>query len=674
MRRTAARQIRILLVCAVLAPAGCGDTDSAPPQPSRAAACTLRIAPDPAYDVVLTGSAACPGTVRLGLRVATGDASAPQWSAAAQASLQVEGAWQIAASGATRSVTVSNPGNTPVSFIGLEWSATDMGLVADRMLHNGYQGSSYTGIEPIQNVIPEAHGTVAHAGDDENSQGEISGISWWVTALADMEARGVVIGADGGTVLKTYIGTDGGTAGTRLRLVMGVTGDAIVLAPGERRRLDGLFISLGDVRAGLDAYAQHVASLHPHVGPHHAPLGGWGSWNLYYLFLNANGIRQEMAWAHEHLVPLGLTDFLLDDGYEPYWGQWKSSSHFGADLTTLAGEQMGLALRPEVWVAPMYLGTQDPVVAQHPEWFVHDPDGQMRVYVQIGARRYATLDIAQPDARNFIVNQLQGLWAAGYRSFKLDFLLAAAIEGVHQTAMTALESYQMWMQLLRATLPEAHLVGAGAPLLPSVGWVDSMRTGSDIAFSGVGQQTPHYGYYAAEARQTALRSWSDAWWAIDPDVILLRGTDITDVDAWSSVVAGALAGGNYLLGDGRQAGDLRDALALDPEVLALRDGVAARPLDLMRETDDHLTPIPADDPQGQTAVPHLWMKTSADGQRHWLAVFAWRAEPYTTEVDLPLTAVEILPPAAAGTTSTTHPIAGHQSIEVSDHAVRLFRW
>ncbi len=114
--------------------------------------------------------------------------------------------------------------------------------------------------------------------------------------------------------------------------------------------------------------------------------------------------------------------------------------------------------------------------------------------------------------------------------------------------------------------------------------------------------------------------------------------------------------------------------ALDPEILMLHDGVAARPLDLMAEVDDQLTPIPSLDPAGQTAVPHLWRKTSADSTRHWLAVFAWRGEPYQTAFDFPPGTVEILAPAAVGTTTTTQPIAGHQTIQVADHAVRLFRW
>lgn len=663
------RGIAILVAASMTLAAGCGDDDTMAANPPPAA-CTLQLASDPAYDLVVNGSGACAGSVRLALRVATGDASEPTWITVAQTPLRIEGQWELGSAGVTRSMAVSNAGTVPINFVGLEWTAADLGVSVDRLLHNGYQGSSYTGIEPIPDALVEEHGTIRHAGDDENSQAEIPGVSWWVTALSNADGRGLVVGADGATVLKTYVGADGN--GRRLRVVVGVTGDTILLNPGERRSLDGLFLTLGDVRRGLDAYAQRVATLHPPVTLRRRPLGGWGSWNLYYLFLRASQIRMEMAWAHDHLVPAGLSDFLLDDGYMPYWGQWVAAGRFGADLTALSAEEESLGLNPSIWVAPMYVSTVHPVTAAHPEWFLHTAGGQMRLYSQVGRGDFATLDISSSDAREFIVTQLQALWTAGYRSFKLDFLYAAAIEGVHQQPLTALEFYQSWMRLLRDTLPDAHILGAGAPVLPSVGWVDSMRTGSDIAFFEM--PTPHYGFYAAEARQTILRSFTDAWWAIDPDVILLRGDAIDDVDAWSSVVAGALAGGNYLLGDGRQAGDLRARMAIDPEILALHDGVAARPRDLMQETDAHLTPIPALDPDGNTAVPHVWEKRSADRQRQWLAVFAWRADPYSVDLDLPHGALEILPPTFAGGTSTTAPIEGRRAIEVARHALRLFRW
>ena len=125
----------------------------------------------------------------------------------------------------------------------------------------------------------------------------------------------------------------------------------------------------------------------------------------------------------------------------------------------------------------------------------------------------------------------------------------------------------------------------------------------------------------------------------------------------------ALAGGNYLLGDGRQAGDLRVAMALAPEILALaRDGRAARPDDIAAELDPLLIASPVLGGRGETAIPHVWRKTSADGARRWTAVSA--GSPIRTWPMSRLTKgrAKILQPTATGALVTRPVGAGTQRI------------
>ena len=663
-------RLALLGVVGTLASAGACSSSAAAPAP---APCLSTMRTEPAFDLVLDGSGSCAGTLRLSLRVATGAPSSPTWSAAAEGPVHIEGAWEArpgVAERAVRAVIAHNVGSDPVDLVGIEWTAEDLPLPADRLLHDGYQSWSYAGVEAIPASLPERAGTAANGGSDGDVLGESSGVSWWLGAVMDPSGAGLVAGADGATVLKTYVAADA----HRLRIVEGMTGDVVHLAPGEMRTLDGLFVARGDVRASLDAYAAHVATKHPVPPPSsRKPLGGWGSWNLYYDRISADLLRAELAWAADHLAPLGLSTFLTDDGYEPTWGAWSAKPAFGAELASYAGEQTSRGLVPAIWLAPIYVDTTNAAFAAHPDWFVGKPDGTgARTYAQLDGTVKAALDVTHPDARAFAVDQLKQLWNAGYRVFKLDFLFGAAIEGRRKEPITSLESYARWMDAIRAAVPDAHLVGCGAPILPSVGWFDSMRTGSDIAFSV--SPEPYYPFLASQARQTAQRAFTDAWWALDPDVVLLRGARITDDDAWSAVVMAALAGGNYLLGDGRQAGDLRAAMALAPEILALgRDGRAARPEDLAAELDPSLIASPVLGGRGETAIPHVWRKTSADGARRWTAVFGWLADPYDTDIELDEGTIEIVQPTSVGPL-TTRPIgSGRQHIEVPSHAVRLFR-
>jgi alpha-galactosidase len=569
-------------------------------------------------------------------------------------------------------VTVQNTTTSPVSLVGLEWASKSGGGIAgvDRLLHHGYQSWSYTGIEAIPESIAETLGTARHGGDNEDVLGELPGVSWWWSAATDADGRGVTVGADGGTVLKTFVAFDG-AGSKRLRVVQGMTGDTLVLAPNETRSLDGLYVAFGDARRSLDEYSKYVAALHPSPLPRKPALGGWGSWNMYYAGITAATLREEAKFASSTLVPVGLSDFLLDDGYETHWGSWAASPAFGADLPTLTSEQSAGGLRPALWLAPFYVAVEDPIVAQHPDWFVHQKDGKLRTFSNVGPV-YAALDVTVPEARGRVETAVRGLRDMGFRTLKIDFLFGGATEGTRRQPITSLESYGLWMKTLREAVPDVHIVGCGAPILPSVGWVDSMRIGPDIAF--VTSPEPLYPFLTAQARHVALRAHTDAFWALDPDVLLLRGTRIDDAEAWSVVVFSALSGGNYLLGDGRQATPLRRAMALAPEMLSLaRDGIAARPQDLAANIDPKLFSSPLFMGNTDTAIPHVWRKIWKDGTHGALGLFGWELDTYTTDVELPDNAEEVMALAQPGP-ARREPSGGKKQLTVGRHAARLFVW
>ena len=651
----------LFVVVVVLSAPACSST------PPAVDPCTFALGASGASDATVTGTGACATTIRLALRVATGSIDAPVWSPVANAPVKVEGAWKSDGGVLVRDVVLRNPSATEsVTVVGLEWSTdgAGLGLPVDRMLHEGYQSWTYTGVEAIPEPLVDVLGTAPRGGDSEDVLGEVPGVSWWYSAASGASGDGIFVGADGGTVLKTRVAIDR-SGGVRMRIVQGMTGEAITLAPSESRSLDGIVLALGDVKANLEAYAKRVAARHPPLAPRKPALGGWGSWNMYYAAIKAQDLRDEAAFAKSTLAPLGLTDFLLDDGYEAHWGSWLASPEFGADLATLTAEQTTAGLRPAIWLAPIYVDVVDPMVAQHPEWFVHSRSGPLRLYNNIGPD-YAALDVTNDEARAFVVQAVQQLRTWGYRTLKTDFLFGAAVEGVRQKPITGLESYALWMKTLREAVPDVHIVGCGAPTLPSVGYVDSMRIGPDVAFAT--SKEPQFPFIVTQARHVAFRAHTDAWWSLDPDVVLLRGTSINDADAWTVVVLSAMAGGNYLLGDPRQAGDARRAMSLAPDVLALtRDGIAARPVDLMTGIDPQSAPSPLFLGNHDTNVPHVWKKVSADGKHGAVAVFGWADDPYTTELDLPGDAYEITPP-------TRRPAGGHSTVTVARHGARLFAY
>jgi alpha-galactosidase len=645
--------MRHLLLFALALAACSPETEGAP---LKSPPCTFAAGASGAADLVVVGAGSCAGTTTFHLRVATGDPAAPVWSDAASSPVRVHGAWRTEGGALVRSVEVENTSGGDVALVGLEWSADPLGITADRFLHQGYQSWTYTGVEAIPDAVDEALGTARPGGDGEHAIAEQAGVSWWVGAAMNERGQGLVVGADGGTVLPTFVAADA----RRLRVVQGLRGDAVPLASGQRRALDGLFLALGDAAAELDAYAAHVARRHPPAIPRRPALGGWGSWNRYYADIDATKLREEASWAAATLAPLGLTTLLLDDGYEPRWGAWEASPSFGAELGALNAEQVALGLSPAVWLAPIYVDVEDSLVVEHPDWFVKKPSGELRTFTNFGPT-YAALDVTRAEARAHVADAITRYRDLGYRAIKIDFLFGAAISGQRSAELTGLESYQRWMSVIREAAGELHVIGCGAPILPSVSWVDSMRTGPDVAFVTSPEAT--WAFVASQARHTALRAFTDAWWSLDPDVVLLRGTKLSDAEAWTFVVSSALAGGNWLSGDGRQAPAARLSMMLAPEILALsRDGHAARPVELAASMDAGPVGSPLLLGQAEVAVPHVWKKAGA------VAVFGWEADPYSTRLELPPGARELV---AEGGAVVARP-APSGAITVARHAARLF--
>lgn len=651
---------------AIVAVASCSSSEptaAPPPAPLPVhATCAVTLGQAAGADLVLEAEPGCGGRVTARLRVATGDPRAPVWSDAASSAVTVEGAWEPVEGGVRRKVSVTNRGAEKVSLVGLEWTFDAASVAADRFFHDGYQSWAYTGLEAIPPSLDEERGTFRHGGDPGDATDERRGVGFWVGGMVGARGRSLVAGADGGTVFKTSIAADG----TRLRLLQGGDLEAVELAPGATRALDGVYVAMGDLVGALDGYASTVSAAHPPVRPRKPALGGWGSWNLYYSKVTAADMRAEAEWARAKLAPLGLGDFLLDDGYEPHWGSWNAKPEFGATLDELAREQTSAGLVPAIWLAPFVVAATDPVVAEHPELFVGDGTGKPRMLPVIGHGDMAVLDPTSDGARARLRADFESLWKAGYRTFKLDFLYAGALPGVRKEPTTALESYARLLSIVHEAVPDAHLVACGAPLVPSVSWFDSYRSGPDIAFEP--SPEPYYSFIVGQARHTALRAFTDRFWALDPDVLLLRGARIDDAEAWTTTVVTVLTGGTYLLGDGRQLGPERLAMALSHALLPfVRDGRTARPDDIDDAgTDPTTIPSPLLDSRASTAVPHVWRKTSADGTTELVAVFGWDADPFDARVALPAGAEEIGP---AGERSPA-PADGH--VVVAHHAVRLF--
>ncbi|MFC6659486.1 hypothetical protein [Deinococcus multiflagellatus] len=143
---------------------------------------------------------------------------------------------------------------------------------------------------------------------------------------------------------------------------------------------------------------------------------------------------------------------------------------------------------------------------------------------------YFALDTTHPEVLAWLRELAATARGWGYTYLKLDFLYGAALPGVrHDPEVGRAQAYRMGLQALRdGAGPDAFLLGCGAPLAQSIGLVDAMRTGPDVApfwdeesrRVWLGDAT---GPSARNALHTALSRWyQHPWYQPDPDVAICR--------------------------------------------------------------------------------------------------------------------------------------------------------
>lgn len=122
------------------------------------------------------------------------------------------------------------------------------------------------------------------------------------------------------------------------------------------------------------------------------------------------------------------------------------------------------------------------VVARHPEWIIRqagDPLGRAANSANCGKWFYG-LDVTIPEVQAFVRDTLTAVshgasWSFDY--LKLDFLYAAALKGPRRDAtLSTAQVLQLAMRIIRhAVGPGTFVLGCGAPLGATIGWVNANR-------------------------------------------------------------------------------------------------------------------------------------------------------------------------------------------------------
>lgn len=263
----------------------------------------------------------------------------------------------------------------------------------------------------------------------------------------------------------------------------------------------------------------------------------WCSWYQYFSEVTQDDVAENLTAMDELALPVDVVQ--IDDGYQAAPGDWLTSSGRFDDLPGLIRRIREHGRRAGIWIAPMVVARKSALFAAHPEWLVTDPAGGGPVFAgDVLGDSCAALDLTHPGAAEYLVDVLRTMRGWGVDYFKIDFVYAGALEGRRHQDVTGVEAYRHGLRLIREAVgPEAYLLGCGAPILPSVGLVDAMRVGPDIAaYWQSPSGHPSEPGQANATRNTVARAWQHGrFWINDPDCLMLR-PEVERREDWARTV------------------------------------------------------------------------------------------------------------------------------------------
>jgi alpha-galactosidase len=247
----------------------------------------------------------------------------------------------------------------------------------------------------------------------------------------------------------------------------------------------------------------------------------WCSWYAYYENITETQLAKDVA----DLAGLPFDVVQIDDGWEQLVGDWEPNAKFPSGLRALAERIGDAGFTPGLWLAPFIALPHSRLATEQPHLLLRDDAGDPVVAGYNWGGPYYALDLARADARDHVAALIHCVvheW--GFKYLKLDFVNAAAAAAPGRERDRE-HVYRQGLALVREVAgDDVYLLGSGAILLPSLGLLDGLRSGPDVA--------PMWDNYAtddpsdATARNAVVNSVHRLWQAplveVDPDVVYFR--------------------------------------------------------------------------------------------------------------------------------------------------------
>jgi alpha-galactosidase len=322
-----------------------------------------------------------------------------------------------------------------------------------------------------------------------------------------------------------WVGLGEAQSGRGVGAVQGPSGDVLLLGGlGLDARVSGDAYTLAGTGTGTpvewllaygpeaEVFARYAHALGERLGSRARPPGRvWCSWYSFW----RRPDEESMARVLAGLDGLGIGTFQVDDGWQRAIGDWHANERFPAGMAALARRIRERGLRAGLWLAPFVARADSELFAEHADWFVPGEAG-----INWGGP-YHGLDLSQERVLDFVRETIARVTGWGYTYLKLDFLFGGALDPGGEAA------YRRGLEAVREVAGNAYLLACGAPVLPSLGLVEGLRIGPDVApyweIDGDHSDAVLAEPAARHAVSTSLgRLWLAPLVALDPDVVFFR--------------------------------------------------------------------------------------------------------------------------------------------------------
>ena len=373
------------------------------------------------------------------------------------------------------------------------------GAQAYRSGHNSWSPAGWRDLaeSPLRIANPARRNTA----DDLRWDDPVRHHSSWLLALADGE-RSLLLGALEGDTPRLHADLD---------VLSGWTETG---RPGRWVLLEG---------PELQVFERYRALLQDHYGARDRDPGTvWSSWYSLYEDIS----RQAFDSILPELPGLGFDTFQVDDGWQRVVGDWEPNDKFPAGMAEIVRTCRGLGLRAGLWLAPFIVLPGSEAFRAHRQMLLTDASGELVTAGENWGASYFTYDYTRADARERLAELIHTAvedW--GYSYLKLDFLQAAAVPGRHASPADREAVYRAAIQAIRDTAGEENfLLGSGAPLFASLGILDAVRTGPDVApmWTNYATDDPSDALALNALRNGVERLWLRGLIGLDPDVVFAR--------------------------------------------------------------------------------------------------------------------------------------------------------